>query len=208
MGLLTAAALTAIQSGARIRQVWKIKVPYTLPLIEATSFTTHAIHDDDGSEKSVTDPGEISTTAYNVSLADPGELSAGSYSIVVDNSGGEFYTQHDWASGQSTSNYFYTDQGTSTDTWRSPQECYLQHLMYVWDESTGAWVEIYDYTGVIVDVEYTESANSDGATGADCRISTESAVVGILRYVFTEDDGDTTDTGQTITLEMNHMEWD
>lgn len=197
MGLLSTTALSAIQSGAKIRQVWKIRVPHSLPLAEATIFSTYTIHDDDGDEKCVIDPGSISTSAYNVSFVEKGTLDAGSYAIEVDNYSGNFYSQHDWTVGQSYQNYFYADLGSS-EVWRSPQECQLQHLMYV--KTSSGWEEIYSYIGTIVDVEYTESAGPSGPVGATAIIDTESAAAAVLRYVFSAEDGDTVDTGEDVYL--------
>jgi len=191
MGLLTAGQLAAIEGGARVRQVWKIITPDQADKDSAT-WTTYTIHDDAGSEKCVTDAGKRKVTGYNISMAVPGELRVGDYSITVSNPDGLFYVDQ-------YPGYFWGTDGISSSYYADPQECLLRHEVYVMVD--GAWSEItaVRYIGRIVDITYDDGGNHDGAQPGTATISSENNLVTeLLRYEWTEDDGDDTDT--TINL--------
>jgi hypothetical protein len=186
MALLTAAQIAAIASGAPVRQVWKIYVPWSAI---STFWDTITIHDDDGAETCVTDPGRRKVTAYNVSMAKPGTLAAGTYSITCANDDGMFYKA-------TSGNHFYSTTGTYQ---ADPQECHLEHTLYVW--SAGAWSELLQYRGRITGAEYRDIAGVDGPHGATVDINTEQLGVSeLLRESWDYEDGDSIDTGVNVDL--------
>lgn len=192
MGLLTAAQITAIAAGARIRQVWKIHVPRASG---SATFDATTIHDDDDTNtKRVTDPGSREVFGYNISFREEGKLEAGSYDIVVDNAGAYFCPEK-------SGNVFYNSTGSYQAV---VTECDLEHKVYVWDAaaSPAAWSELtmVNYRGQIMTIEYEDLATPSAVIGEHATISTQSrAVREALEYVWTDDDGDDDDTGFDIT---------
>ena len=193
MGLLGTYQMNGILAGNRIRQRWRILHP---------TDSTHAvynwatIHDDDDSQyRCVIDPGKRKVSGYNISMAVPGELRVGDYSITVDNSSGFFYP------GTTDSHWSFTHD-IYPDYLADPQECLLQHNVYVWLD--GAFREIYPaaYTGRVVDVIYNDGGTHDGAQPGTATITTENNIVSeILRREWVEDDGD-----DDVTLTNIYME--
>lgn len=185
MGLLTAAQITAIAAGARMRQVWKIHVPRASG---STTFDAVTIHDDDGTQRRVVDPGSREVFGYNISFKEEGKLEAGSYDIVVDNIGAYFCPEL-------AGNVFYNATGSYQST---PTECDLEHEVYVWDAVAGAWSELtmVNYRGQIMLVEYEDLADPDSVIADRATISTQSrSVQSVLDYQWTVADGDDDDTG-------------
>lgn len=191
MGLLSAAQITAITAGARVRQVFKI---YTPRASGSSTFDAVTIHDDDPSNptRRCLKAGRREVTGYNISLAVPGKLEAGTYAPEFDNSDAYFCPEY-------ATNVFYNSTGSYQ---ADPQECDLEHKVYVWDAATPGWSELtmVAYRGRIEDVQY-EQAGASGLAGASAVIVCKSlaALSSVLDYCWTEDDGETIDTGTNIT---------
>ena len=189
MALLSAPQIAAIAAKAPLRQFWRI---YTPTASGNDPTTAVVVHDDADSStrKYVVDPGKRKVTAYNVSMASPGTLAAGTYSITCANDDGMFYTA-------TVGNFFFNATGGTYQA--MPQECHLEHILYIW--SVGAWSEILSYRGRITEVEYRDVANVDGPTGATVDIKTEQVGISeLLREAWTVEDGDSVDTGLNIIV--------
>lgn len=190
MGLL-GALLEHVEAGARIRMVWTLQVPRESG---GTTLDDVVIHDDDPTEndvRSVIDAGEREVWAYNVSLAEPGKLEVGQYQFVVANPDGLFYTA-------TTGNYFYNSTGSYQ---ADPQECFVNHQLYV--RVGGYWIEASNlaYIGKIESIKYHDTGRADGVRPLSATIITRnSGISEILKYIFTEEDGDDVDTGINIYL--------
>jgi hypothetical protein len=191
VGLLTAAQLSAIQSGARVRQVWKIHAPKSS---DHNTYLTQTIHDDYGSLQTVVDAGKRVVSGYNVSMSEPGELKVGDYTITVDNSSRRFYP--------GIYDGFFDPSAVAPVYYPEPQECLLEHLVYVM--VSGAWSELtgVSYKGRIVDIIFDEGGNHDAAQPGTATITAENNIAAeILRYEWKEDDADDDVTLTTIYME-------
>jgi hypothetical protein len=190
VGLLSTAQKAALAAGCRVRQTWKVVVPTAA---DHASYDVNLIHDDDDSaQQTVTDPGKRLVAGFNISMAVEGELRPGDYSFTVGNGDGKFYP------GTTTSHWTYDDL-VGGYYYAKPRECIIRHQVYAWVD--GAWEELLflRYEGRVKDVQYSDGGHVDEAKPGTCTINTENnAVSEILRYEWTDDDGDETDTGRNL----------
>jgi hypothetical protein len=199
VGLLTAAQLSAIQSGAKVRQVWKIYVPYDSTHATYEEWT---IHDDAGQYQCVVDAGSRSVSGFNVSMSVPGELTVGDCTFTVDNTGSQTFENRKFYPGGELTSFFVGNSLSGTPYLADPQECLLQHQIFV--KVSGAWSELtgVSYKGRIVDIIFDEGGNHDGAQPGTATITAENNIAAeILRYEWKEDDADDDVTLTTIYME-------
>ena len=176
MSLLTTDQKTAIAAGAAIRQVFKLYLPHA-----SGEAATHEVllHDDAAGLLRVTNAGRRTVEAYNVSMAEPGRLGIASYTIECDNSDGLLSPY--------AAVTVWDDSGYLAD----PKECLLKHQVYVL--VAGAWSEITGvaYTGKVGEPRYDVVAKT-------CEITSEAMVKSQLEQAWSEEDGETFDTGLDI----------
>jgi hypothetical protein len=166
MGLLDSSAVTAIENGNRIRQVWILHAPNTATPASRSDYTERVLEDtaDSGIESRVIDAGSRSFSCYNVSIGNPGDLTIPSYVVTFSNTNGEF-------DPDSTSGVFCNSGHLAL-----PQRCILEHQVYAWNDS---WVRLpCGYFGSIIKPEYELVFNAGGDTVINgvCTIHTESAI--------------------------------
>ena len=171
MGLLAAAARTAIAAGNPIRQVWTIKIPIAAgsSTFDSKIIDSGIVTGTGGEFKSdnqrVIRAGTRKFQMFNPNPMVKPKAVGTTYAFVVDNHDGYFYHQDDvvW---QATTSPFYE---------AAPQECKIQHFPAVWS-GTG-WIAIAEWlwTGRIYKPVYNDRARSDAnPLGLSATISAES----------------------------------
>ncbi len=184
MGRMTTAQLFAAIANARHRQVWTLYVPQASG---SATFDAVTLHDDDSATKRVVDPGSREVYGFNVGRMEVGRFEVGEYTMVLDNT--------DNLLKPLTTTSLFTNPTTAYQA--MPQECDLEHKVYLWVNN--AWALLLTYLGRIRDIEYEDSAFLGVATGGLATITSYSkALSDVLDHVWGDADGDDSDTGDTL----------
>lgn len=186
MGNLTAAQLSAIQGGQPVRQRWWVRIPLSAAHAAYidVEFENGLLQSRASGLSRVIDPGKRTHTVWNPHPAEEPKASALRYMFAVDNSDSMFCR----GSGR-----YWNYYGIYA---AAPEECFIIHKLYVWDDAAGAWSEITHmaFTGRVVDVDYASGARMDGAVAGNEAVITceQEGAWSALRYVFKPTDGDHT----------------
>ena len=209
MARLTVAQKTAFAKGAPVRQTWAVLSPINAAHSSFVSYKFedgyNASHDGGGSGSDigvgtrVTRAGSRKIRVWNPHPQETSKVAAPRYSFEVSNGDGYFFMGNPSA---------WNPIGLYN---AEPEECFITHLVKVWDDAAGAWSTLSDlsYTGRVIRVQYTPSANPDQTPVGQRAVITceQSGAWDVLRQTFTKDHADIADTDGNPGGTPDYMEW-
>lgn len=179
MGRLSASLLTAIESGAPTKQVFKRIVPTNSLHLAYTTFTFDEGAFADGSLRVVTRAGSRTHEVWNPHPMAAPSPAALRWTFECSNADGVCHPGHAaslWSNGAYSA---------------KPQQCYIQHEL--WVKTASGWTEVTDvrFYGRVIDVSYSMTAAPDKSVRpAVAAITVEQAGAWEhLRRPWTENDG-------------------